>query len=288
MKRNKGYLEKLNWDEECRRDFLCGRGLLITEMPFTKEVKNPNGTHSPKFNSDWGDEDAFADRYTCQCKALKGKIFNKEVCVKCNTEVQFRDVDLKVFGWCRLNRFKLISPAYYRSLRSLIGDNNLTDIIHFDKEVTIDGDLKDKVNKSPFKGIGLIEFYERYEEILVYYKDKKKDKIELYKELIYNKSAVFTSAIPIYSPVLRPVAFKGESLFFNPVDRKYNYILSLVNLLNKKTKGEDLSTYKRERQRMDIPTTLFKIQKKLMEYYDTVFIEINQKDGHKLYVTLYM
>jgi len=233
----------------------------------------------------WCDEEAFADRYTCQCKKTKGRIFDKEICPKCETEVKFRDIDLKKFGWCRLKRFKVINPAFYRSLRSLIGETNLTDILYFDKEVTIDGDLRDKPHKNPFKGIGLTEFYERFEEILIYYREKKKDKEELYIEIIYNKDSVFTSCIPIYSPVLRPVAFKGESLFFNPVDKKYNYILSLVKLLNKKIQGEDLSNYKRERQRMDIPTTLFRIQKKLMEYYDTIFVEINQKDGHETFVT---
>jgi hypothetical protein len=49
----KVYLRKRNWDEDFKTDFLCDRGILITDMPFTKEVKNINGSHSPKFNTDW-------------------------------------------------------------------------------------------------------------------------------------------------------------------------------------------------------------------------------------------
>jgi DNA-directed RNA polymerase beta' subunit len=273
-------LVKLNWDDECRKDFLCGRAIDIKEQPFTKEEKNLHGSHSPIFNLDWEDENAFEDRYRCQCKKRKGRIYDGELCPECNTEIKFRDVDLKTYGWIRIKRFKVIQPAFYRLLSSFIGEAVLNDIITFTKDVTRDGQLKDKPNKNPYNGIGMVDFYERFNEIMLYFRDKKKDKIDKYEEIMNERHSVFTSAIPIYSSVLRPVSFKGESLFFNPVDKRCNYILSLVILLNKKVAGDDLSNYKKKRQRMDMPTTLYKIQKKLQELYDTIFVEVNQKDGH--------
>jgi hypothetical protein len=45
-------LVKLDWDYECRKDFLCGKGILIKEQPFIKEEKTFNGSHSPMFCTD--------------------------------------------------------------------------------------------------------------------------------------------------------------------------------------------------------------------------------------------
>jgi len=52
MREPKVYLKKLNWDHEYETDFLCDRGIHVTDMPFNKEVKNINGSHSPLFHSD--------------------------------------------------------------------------------------------------------------------------------------------------------------------------------------------------------------------------------------------
>ena len=41
-------LEKLNWDEECHKDFITGKGFRITEPGLKKKKKQPNGTASSK------------------------------------------------------------------------------------------------------------------------------------------------------------------------------------------------------------------------------------------------
>lgn len=47
-------LVKLNWDEECEKDFITGRGFEITEKPFKgKEEKSLYGIHSPLFATDY-------------------------------------------------------------------------------------------------------------------------------------------------------------------------------------------------------------------------------------------
>ena len=130
-------------------------------------------------NITWEDEEAFAERYSCKCKELKGRVYEGEICPVCGTEVKFRDVDLKIFGWIKLHGYYIIQPIFFRMLKSIMG-NQLNEIIEFDKEITRDGLLVDKKSKSnPFKGIGLIEFKERFDEILDYYWHKKKNKREL-------------------------------------------------------------------------------------------------------------
>ena len=274
------YLEKLNWDEEYRKDIITGRGFEVKEKAFkAKEEKAMYGIHSPLFATDWEDEDAFAERYACKCKELKGRVYEGEVCSVCNTEVKFRDVDLRIFGWIRLHNHFIIQPQFYRMLKSIIGDKQFIEIIEIEKEMTRDGHIKDKSSKSnPFRGIGLIEFKERFDEILDYYWQKKKNKHELITDVRKDRDKVFASCIPVYSSVLRPVSFRGETFFFNNIDRKYNVIFSDSQLLNTKNRIE--ARPRSKRARMDEPTILSAIQKNVNDLWQLIFSQINQKDGH--------
>lgn len=290
MDKHEVRLVKLNWDDECERDFITGKGFEITEEPFIKgkdkdafikgKKKSFNGSHSSRFYSDWDDDDAFADRYRCQCKNLKGRVYDGEICPICNTRVVFRDVDMKITGWIKLKHHVIIHPIFYKMIKSIIGKNIFTEIIEFDKEITRDGLIINKTDKNPFKGIGLIEFREQFNEIMEYYKNKKKNKIDLVNEVMGEKEKVFTSSIPVYSSVLRPVAFKGESYLYNLIDRKYNAIFSLSRLLNAKTPIPNINGRKIKNRKMDEPTILQSLQKKLMELWELIFMNINQKEGH--------
>ena len=273
-------LIKLNWDEECEKDFITGRGFEITEKPFKKgkEEKSMYGIHSPLFATDWEDEDAFSERYSCKCKDLKGRVYEGEVCKLCNTEVRFRDVDLKIFGWIKLRGYYIIQPIFYKMLKSIIGEKHFNEIIEFDKDITRDGIIVEKKGKNPFRGIGLIEFRERFDEIMAYYREKKKNKLELIEEVMKEREKVFTSSIPVYSSVLRPVSFRNETFFFNSIDKKYNSILSLCNSLN--SQSSDSESKKKKRKKMDVPTKLSSIQRKVNELWSLIFSQINQKDGH--------
>lgn len=277
MGKTEVYLEKLNWDEECEKDFITGRGFEITEKAFkAKEEKSMYGIHSPLFATDWEDEDAFTERYSCKCKELKGRVYEGEVCNVCNTEVKFRDVDLRIFGWIKLHKYAIIQPLFFKMLKSIIGDKPFAEIIEIEKEMTRDGQIKEKSSKTnPFRGIGLIEFRERFDEILDYYWTKKKNKHEMITDIRKDKDKVFTSSIPVYSSVLRPVSFRNETHFFNGIDKKYNVIFSDSKLLN--TKNTMNVKPKTKRARMDEPTILNAIQKNVNDLYQLIFSQINQR-----------
>mgnify|MGYP001083378018 CR=1 FL=1 len=287
-------LKKMNWDKECERDLVSNLGFRITEPAFKKttvkiienskevkkikEEKTMNGIHSPLFATDYEDEDAFSERYTCQCKELKGRVYEGEICPICNTEVKFRDVDLRITGWIILDNHKIIQPIFYRMIKSIIGEKILLEILEYNKDITNDGQIKNKISKNPYMGIGIIEFRERFDEIINYYKSKKKNKAELADEVLREKDKVFASCIPVFSSVLRPILFKGDSFLYNPIDKKYTPIYSLVSSLNAQNAVN--KNNKNKKKRIDEHTMLFSLQIKLMKLWDLVFSLINQKDGH--------
>lgn len=286
MSKKKGVqLEKLNWDKVCETDLLMDKGFIVSEPAITgKDTKSMYGIQSPLFASDWSDgEDAFSDRFKCKCGAMKGKIFEGETCPECGTKIEFRDVDLSITGWIIINNYKIIQPIYYKKLASIIGPKVFAEIIKYDKFIDRDGHVLEKPSDTnQFKGIGLIEFRERFQEILDYYKVKKKNKLEEIKEIEEDIDKVFASCIPVFSSVLRPISFRNDSFFYSTIDKRYNSIFSSVNLLN------DTELYERRRkkwtkekkERMDTATILSTIQEKLMQLWELVFDLINQKDGY--------
>lgn len=280
LTREEVQLVPLDWDDECEKDFLTGRGFEITEPAFKgKEVKSKYGIQSPLFGTDWEDDDAFSERYSCKCKTLVGRVYESEVCVVCNTKVQFRDIDLRTFGWIKLNDYSIIQPIYYNMLGSLMGKAQLLETIEYDKDINQDGWVSDKVSKTnPFKGIGLVAFKERFDEILEFYWNKKKKKRDIITELENNKKKVFASCIPVYSSVLRPVSFKNESFFNSKIYKKYNVIVSDSRLLYNQNRHMKKRVSKKAR--LTDLTILSEIQKELMVLWELVFSEIDRKKGH--------
>ena len=56
--------------------------------------------------ADWSDEDAFSERYSCRCQELRGRVFEGEICPKCETKVEFKDTDLEITGWIILHNME--------------------------------------------------------------------------------------------------------------------------------------------------------------------------------------
>ena len=271
--------EEINWDEEFKTDLLTNRGFIVKERPFDKSrKKNMDGIHSPRFGTSFEDENAFAERYSCQCGNLIGKIYEGETCKDCGTKVKFVDVDLNIFAWYHIKHdYKIIQPSMYKKLEALIGKTYLADMIEFKYEMDLNGYFQapeDKLrSKNPYYGIGMLKFRELIDEILDWALKRKKAKKALYDNIKENQAKIFASNIPIYSSVLRQVFLTEEDYSFTNVDKKYNSLMANINILNRENEA-NISTIK------TINLALFKAQKKINTIYEYIFKTVNQKEGH--------
>lgn len=280
-------LERLDWDTECRIDLMTGKGFVVKDKTFKdkdKKQKSIHGIQSPLFGTDWEDENAFEDRYSCKCKNLMGKIYEGETCHKCGTIVEYRDVDLSMTGWIILKHAKIIQPLYYRLLASIIGEKGaFLQTITPDYDIDRDGNIKEieqpeNKTKAPFAGIGITGLYERYHEVLDYYRAKKKNKAQLI-DMIYNeRDKAFASCIPVYSSILRPVSFNDVEYSYTKIDSKYNTIRIKANLLNNIDfeDKEESETYRF----IHSQNILISLQKKIMEINQLTMGHIESKHGH--------
>lgn len=292
-------LVHVNWDEECKTDLLIGRGFPVTESILSKdrEEKLYGGIASQRFATDWDDDQAFAERYSCRCKALKGRVHEGETCDKCGTVVEYRDVDISMTAWIMLKGNYVIHPIFYKMIESLIGKKTLPGILEYNQDMDQNGQERSTEKPAhPYVGIGMYQFRERFEEIVSYFlarhkKDKKKVKEDVALMLLYNKDAVFTSCIPVYTSVMRDVNITHENIHHDPINSRYSTIYELSNLL---TNAEARKASRRKVARKDDSEILFAIQKELTGVgpepkngrkkknpaWDEIFQEINSKYGH--------
>jgi hypothetical protein len=97
-----------DWSHDFRVDMNSGNGFIVKSKPFKKKIKDKDanvmtrgikemdGIHSPRFGTDWLDDNAFADRYSCKCGHLIGRVFENRKCPECGTRVKFVDVNLLI------------------------------------------------------------------------------------------------------------------------------------------------------------------------------------------------
>jgi hypothetical protein len=217
-------LKRLNWDAEFYADILNGNGFVITEpaevsLEGTKQ-KSLYGPQSPLYGTTYEDDQAFVERYRCQCGSFKSRLFEGETCPICNTKVEFKDSNINVTGWISLGNHRIINPYYFNLLQGAIGKTAFPDIISGKYKITVNGrrfklteaDQEDgEKPSSEFAGIGVDEFYNRYEEIITYFMNQKKNKTKTFELLLKQKQCVFTSHIPIVSTLLRPQSITSDT-----------------------------------------------------------------------------
>ena len=220
-------LEKMNFETEWLDDMIMGRGFLIKDTPFSdvdKTVRNMDGPRSPRYGTTYGDSNEFMDRYRCKCGKQIGAAFEGEICPDCSTPIEYTDVDINTTGWLNFYPYKIISPLYYKKLQSALSKKILEDIISNDNIITANGQIRTysdniEVKKSmlQYHNIGLKEFYENFEEIMYFYRQKRKAKAGLIDSLIEEKDKLWTSKYPVFSTILRPQGITAESWYFSPI-----------------------------------------------------------------------
>lgn len=271
-------ITRLNWDIEYINDICSGNGFTISE-PATflnfddTKVKSLYGSRSPLYGTSYEDETAFIERYRCQCGEFKGIIWKGEECPICHTKVEFRDTNIKFTGWISLGEHQIVNPFYYFRLGSVIGQTAIQEILMPRRVVDIDGNVRiqtaeemDEPPKHPFLGLGVSEFYKRYEEILDYFKQKKKKKADEIDLLLKEKASVFTHHIPVYSTFLRPQSITSDTFYFNSIDKHINPIFSLSERLD-------------ESEEIDQLFILSRIQSHVNQLWEVNFELLNKKEG---------
>jgi hypothetical protein len=150
------------------------------------------------------DDNAYSDKWSCECKTWQGIDKKGLICPFCHTEVKFIGDNFEIFGWIKLNEpYKIIHPNLYQIIQSYFGNDNLQAILEPDIELNTNGTKmtswerkafkKKMANKKKFTkhsnsdktyaGIGMMQFMEQFDEILEYFHKKNgTKKIEIYND----------------------------------------------------------------------------------------------------------
>lgn len=268
----------VNWDTACAVQMFTGKGFPVRKRKSfdNKQKKYIDGIHSPLFGSSWEDEDAFKDRFSCECGYRQGTIYEGEICPECGTRVGYVDVDLEKFGWIQLNtRYKIINPAMYALLQKFIGKTTLDKMLRWDKEMDTNAHYIDTANpKDKWVSIGLTGFYKHFTEIMEHFYQKRKKYENYYWEILKKWDCVFASNIPVYSSVLRPIFTSPAEYHYTKAEQAYNVITGCMNKLNQ-YKGEIDETNIEA-----INSLLYQIQTKILDIDEIVFKALDKKTGH--------
>ena len=273
-----------DWDQMAKIHLESGKGFRITEIGKTDVNTSPGlySIHSPLYGTDFQDDHAFADRWSCECGELQGMNYadGKTLCTKCGKPVEFVDIDISKTGWIILDKDYIIQSTVYKKLVAFIGPKNIGPILNY-----IDPLERDTIETTnPFYGIGMIEFRERFLEILdFYYKKNRKTKMYMYLRTMYSTNNVFMHCIPVYSSFLRQFIVKGEDIKYSKTDTLFRKIFTNVMALNDRfileRKRANRTARKKDLAYLRRENILYRIQQDLDALWDLSFSTIDGKEG---------
>ena len=281
---------KLPLDLECELDIRSGKGIRITSVDSydKKNEKIHNGLQSDFFGTDFGDDAAFKERYSCKCGKLIGKSKNGDLCEKCGSIVEYNDIDLTKFGWIILDKYPIMSAIYYSKLCDAIGKIDgeyiLPKILKTDyKEDSDEPEFTDKelllLKKCPYLKKGMLWFYENFDEVIEFYEKRKSGKAALFNEIKNEKDLIWTHSIPVYSSILRtemPNGEKGSKVYTLKINTCYKSMIGLANKINELTKLEDIDHYYVIN---NIDNKLYAIQKEWDTIFEETVSDLTSKSG---------
>ena len=290
-------LERINLDKECDKDLSNRHGFLVKEpQPINKALKSDDSIFSSKFGRSLQDPNPYSNRYSCKCGFTQGS-FNAVpndanfTCPVCHTQVKLVGDDFTYFGWIKLkNKYHVIHPLMYKSLESLIGKDNLESII--EPEVELDGNGKPmsmydkrifkKKNTRRFKkrskidqtfaGIGMLGFYDHFDEIIDYFYKKKPAKKDVYDDIVANRDIVFTHCIPVYTTQLRIAKVENKRFTFESTNADFNLLAKLAAQVNK----DNLFIYRNKKYQNQL---LWDMQSKITHLTTEIIAILSGKKG---------
>lgn len=269
--------------DKVREEYVSrGKGFIITKPQKTtkKDMKDPNSIYSSRFGQTLQDVNPFADRYRCKCHNLEGRINLGVLCPICKEKVRYVDDDYDFYGFMVLQEnYHIIHPNLYKSIEFYIGKDNLAKILDYNVEKDIDGHIikNTEINKNePFAGIGMIEFMERFDEIIDFYRSvnrsKSAKKEDYYADIMENRDKVFTQTICVMTTLLRPFQITGKGFSFEKTNSIYNMMARLVSLIN----TNKLRINRKRKQKNQL---LWDLQCKQQELYQEIEDILSGKKG---------
>lgn len=304
------YLENIDLDEERRMGINSGRDFRISaHLPITKEIKAEDGIFSPRYGQTLSDMEPFIDRYKCSCGKTKYKIHEGVICPYCKTRVKYVGDDFGCFGWMILDHHYVIHPNLYKNIESLVGGPTiLINMLDYYKEVDEDGHIvpqrlekpesakegnkasnrrlknirrteRGPTANEPFYGIGMLEFYQRFDEIIDYYYNSSSNKAakkKIYEQIQKDRHKIFTQSIPVYTTHLRPFELSRDKtkFVFEGTNANYNMMSKLVSSLNNSAKYR-MSSYEKY-----INNLLWSLQREWNDLYAEIDKILSGKKGN--------
>lgn len=274
-------LATCDWDLQALDQIASGKGFRITEAGKSDIKQEPGmySIHSPLYGTDYSSERAFEDRYSCKCGNLIGTNFDGVTCPKCKTKVEYVGIDMSKTGWIILDDYCVIQTEYFKKIQSFLGSRNFMNIITY-----VDPSVREVDPSHPYAGIGLIEFKEKFVEIMNKYLKKGNAKKEsLYVQIMSNMNHVFAHAIPVYSSHLRLFVIKGDEIKYSDEDKLFKQIFTNVQILNNKFElTRRIEGNLKRRFKVDTVRDehiLMKIQADLNKLWELTFESIKKKTG---------
>ena len=269
-------LERIDFDDERDIDLLTNNGFIISDSHgIKKDLKDPNSIFSPKYGQTLKDVNPFANRYRCECGKTQHKINDGIKCKYCGTKVKYVDDNFEYTGWIVLNDpYVVIHPGLFKSIEFIIGKDVLDNILKVEKPKDSDGHEMEVKTPSdePYYNIGMMEFYDKFDEIMKYYINKKKNKMAYYEDILKHRRSVFTHSIPVFTTLLRPFELDTKAFYYEDT----NSIYMMINKLKTSINDDSLKIFRQKKPKLQY---LYDLQQKVNELYNSVEAILSGKKG---------
>ena len=272
-------MEYIDFDEERRKDVSTGNGFIIkSPKPIKDDIKDPEGIFSTRYGPQLQDMNAFADRYKCNCGYTRTRLYNGQICPICHTKTKYVDDNFFYTGWVVLSdNYYVIHSSIFMAISYFIGATTLDNIIRIHKKINEDGVIVGDAKApkgEPFYGIGMMEFHDRFDEIMDYYFSKTKSpaKQEYYYDIMRNREKVFTHSIPVYTTSLRPVSIEGGDFHYEDT----NAIFKMISTIASKISNDKNRMNTKEKMKNEL---LYDLQMEIKKLFDEVGKILSGKRG---------
>lgn len=260
-----------DWKDRYQKEKDAGKLIDNLKNVISIDKQTMQGVDGSIFTKELGEltnTDKDIREFSCDCGHMCGRFFEGSICPECGTEVKSRYlVDLKRGGWIVLTPpYMVITPNAYDLISKCVGVKNLKQILYVEVDINIDGlpqehtEVAKSGNVIPYSGIGMLEFYNKFEEILLYYASiRNTSDIAMY--LIEHKNVIFVDKIFVPNIFLRQtfVSSKKRSVSYDKLNVVYEEIVNNASLI--KRRAVKHAEYKRNLN------LVFDIQQNLQELY---------------------